>query len=78
MKILREQKYSGILKYLNKPHYKFAAELPDNQILVAGHTHAPEFSPEKRYINTGFINFGLAYYLNIQNRKYTLECERYN
>lgn len=77
LKIFKEQKYSGILKHLNKPHYKFAAELPDNQILVVGHTHAPEFSPEKKYINVGFVNFGLAYYLNISEGKYTLECERY-
>lgn len=77
LKILKESKYSGIQKCLNKPHYKFATTLPGNQILVAGHTHSPEFSPEKRYINVGFINFGLAYYLNITKDKYSLEYEHY-
>ncbi len=77
LKILKEQRYSGLLRYLNKPHYRFAASLSSNQILVTGHTHAPEFSPKKKHINVGFVNFGLAYYLNIQNGKYTLEWERY-
>lgn len=77
LKIFKEQRYSGFLKYLNKPYYEFASNLPENQILVTGHTHAPEFSPGKRYINVGFVNFGLSYFLNIKDVKCVLEWERY-
>lgn len=75
--IFKEQKNSGLLKRFNQPHYDFAKKLPEKQILVAGHTHAPQFLPEKRYINCGFINFGLASFLNINQREYSLEFERY-
>jgi predicted phosphodiesterase len=75
--LMGESRYAKFYKKLNNPHLQYANSLPNNQILVAGHTHSPAFMPEKKYINVGFINFGLSFYLHIDNGKLSLESERY-
>ena len=75
--LMGESKYAQLFKKLNNPHIEYAITLPKDQILVAAHTHSPAFDLENRYINVGFINFGLAFYLHINNGKLSLESERY-
>ena len=62
---------------LNKKYKKFVKKfIPSGEFLVCGHSHSPEASPEKRYINTGFINYGFSSYLQI-NGKISLIKETY-
>ncbi|MEI6532960.1 MAG: metallophosphoesterase family protein [Candidatus Roizmanbacteria bacterium] len=65
-------------KRLNKRIIKKAThELKPNQILVCGHTHCSQFTPEDNFINTGFFNFGYAQYLIIEGEKLIPKNERY-
>jgi predicted phosphodiesterase len=75
--LMGESKYAQLYKKLNNPHLEYAKKLPEGTILVAAHTHSPAFLPEKKYINVGFINFGLSFFLHIDNGKLSLESERY-
>ncbi|HRN86174.1 MAG TPA: metallophosphoesterase family protein [Candidatus Dojkabacteria bacterium] len=75
--LMGESKYAQLFKKLNDPHINYAKGLPDKTILVAAHTHSPAFMPEKKYINVGFINFGLSFFLHIDDGKLSLESERY-
>lgn len=59
-------------KVYKRHHYK-----KRNNILVMGHTHAPEFDLKKRYINTGFINKGFASYLEIVDGELNFVETRY-
>lgn len=52
-------------------------KLIDADFLVVGHTHIPEYSPENKFINTGFINFGHAYWLEITDKTAELKEARY-
>ena len=45
--------------------------------IILSHTHVAKFSPEKNYINTGFINYGVASYVWIKNGKPRLVTTRY-
>lgn len=40
--------------------------LAATDILVCGHTHFSEFSPEKQFINTGLVKYGLGQYMLIE------------
>ncbi len=58
--------YSRPGKMLNKKHKKFVKKfIPKGEFLICGHTQSPEGSSERRYINTGFINYGHSSYLQI-------------
>lgn len=48
-----------------------------DEILVLAHTHLPEFSPEKKLINTGFIMSGFASYLEINDNDIKLIKTKY-
>ncbi len=57
---------------------KYAAKnLEKNEILVTGHTHCAEFSPEKKYINNGLIRHGVGQYLLVENDTMRLIDENY-
>lgn len=45
--------------------------------IILGHTHVAKFSPEKNYINSGFINYGVASYVWIRNGVPRLVTTRY-
>ena len=45
--------------------------------MIYGHTHVAKFSPDKNYINTGFINYGVASYVWIKNGVPRLITTRY-
>lgn len=57
---------------------KIKKEFNDNQILICGHTHFAEFNLKENFINTGFVNHGLAQYLIIDEEKITPKEEWYN
>lgn len=62
---------------LNKRYKKFVKKfMPHGEFLVCGHSHSPEASPKKGYLNTGFIDYGHSSYLQIDN-KITLIQETY-
>jgi len=73
-------------KFFNKTLYaKFNAwilehaqrELKPNEVLVCGHSHNAFFSPEQKFINSGFIRHGLAQYLIIESQKIRFVEENY-
>lgn len=69
--------YSKPGKILNKKYKKFVKKfIPYGEFLVCGHSHSPEGSSNRRYINTGFINYGYSSYLEI-NGKISLIKETY-
>jgi len=51
--------------------------LGPDEILVCGHSHNAVFSPEKKFINSGFIRHGLAQYLIVENKKIRSVEEHY-
>lgn len=70
------EKYPRTLAYLqrsfvkpqNKRMKKYAQEhLKDNQILVCGHSHFAEFSPEEQFINDGANSYNRIEYLSIRD-----------
>lgn len=46
---------------------KFKIEFSKDTTLICGHTHNPLFDLKNNYINVGFINFGFASYLKIDD-----------
>lgn len=54
-----------------------ASNLGPNQILVTGHNHLAEFDLTHRYICTGFIRYGWASYLVIEDEKLELVQTNY-
>jgi predicted phosphodiesterase len=54
-------------RFFNRKMKKYIHEnLKENEILVTGHIHAPEFDLKNRYINT-FLRHHKAYYVVIEN-----------
>ena len=77
LKSLGSEFYNRIGARYNKKHKKYTRKfVPQGEILLCGHTHSPEKSVEKRYINTGFIDYGISSYLLIDD-KVSLVRERY-
>lgn len=56
---------------------RWSRQLEENEILVCGHTHVAEYNPDKKYINTGVIRWGLGQYLLIENGQLDLIRSRY-
>jgi predicted phosphodiesterase len=72
-----EPTFAKIGAVINKTHKKYIKKHSKNQeIFIRSHTHSPEFSLDKRYINTGFISFGFGSYLLV-NDEISLVKERY-
>ncbi len=61
-------------KHMKKVMHNFKN---DSEILISGHTHAPELSLNDSYINSGFINHGLAYYISIIDDKISLVNKKF-
>ncbi len=57
---------------------KLKKELSKNEVFICGHTHGAEFDLPHQFINTGFIKYGLAQYLLIENKKITPKEEWYD
>lgn len=69
--------YSKIGLPLNKWYKKYLKKyIPRDEFLICGHSHSPEESLQKRYLNTGFINYGYSSYLQI-NGHISLVKENY-
>ncbi len=56
---------------------KFIAHNRGENTLVVGHLHAPEYIQKAKYINTGYINFGNAYYVTVTDNEINLNYEKY-
>lgn len=68
-----------ILKRANRIiKIKVQKELKNNEIFVCGHSHWAEFDLKNQFINTGFIEDGLAKYLLIHNGRLIPKIERYS
>ncbi|MDD3647286.1 MAG: metallophosphoesterase family protein [Candidatus Dojkabacteria bacterium] len=52
-------------------------EMTDNRILITGHTHLFEFSPEDSFINTGYVDHGWAQYLIVEDDNIVYVNEKY-
>jgi len=64
--------------FMNAQVKSRAKEIFNSQkILVVGHTHVPECDKELGFVNTGFIDQGLAWYLEINGRGYKLNQTTY-
>ena len=63
-------KYFGYLN--NEIKNKNSQLMQSGKILVVGHTHAPENDKVMKFVNTGFIGHNLGWYLEINNRGYSL------
>ncbi len=48
-----------------------------NQWLVCGHSHVKEYNLSQRFINTGYIGYGIGQYLKIDDEGFQLVEERY-
>lgn len=65
-------RYNRIIKRKVKKY------LHEDEIYVCGHTHAAEFNPRRRFINSGLIRHGLAQYVLIENNDITLVEQKYH
>ena len=64
--------------FMNKKIKTGAKEIfKNNNILITGHTHIPEHDPNLKYINTGFIHFNMAWYLEITKNNYSFKSAKY-
>lgn len=63
---------------INQPMSNWvSSNLPDNQILVSGHSHYPEIDLSNRFVNSGFIGFGYGNYAVINAAGPRIVKERY-
>lgn len=51
--------------------------LTDQEIIVTGHTHSAEFSPQDKFINSGCVQYGFAQYLLVKDGTIEPMEERY-
>lgn len=76
-KIFGKDFYNSIGKRTEKYYLEYAKNLNDNEILVIGHTHVPAFDLDNKYINTGYVNFGVGYFLDIEDNNIQLIQKSY-
>lgn len=38
-------------------------------LLVTGHTHLPTLQPDKKFVNLGYVNHGVSYYVLVENEQ---------
>ncbi len=68
----------GLRAWENIQMKQYAAnQLPENQILVCGHSHIAEFNKKRRFINLGAIDSGIASYVLISGSNIKLVLETY-
>lgn len=63
-------KYNQIINWINM-------NLTNNEILVSGHTHVAKYDLKNRAINSGFIDYGVASYILIEDDEISLIEEHY-
>jgi len=61
----------SIFKFVNNSiKVKGRELLVDKKILVTGHTHIAELDRQLGFVNTGFIGYGAAWYMEIDESSY--------
>ncbi|PIW37443.1 MAG: hypothetical protein COW24_00110 [Candidatus Kerfeldbacteria bacterium CG15_BIG_FIL_POST_REV_8_21_14_020_45_12] len=76
--LLGVEYYCGLGKKLNKiQKRRVGGNSEGKEYLVVGHTHSPEIDHEVGYINSGFIHYGYASYITVQNSHVTLHKTSY-
>lgn len=66
-----------IVKPQNERMKKYAQDhLESHQILVCGHSHYAEFSPDQQFINCGANSYGRVEYLSVINDTLKLEIKK--
>jgi predicted phosphodiesterase len=53
------------------------AETFDDDLVITGHTHLPISDPAHKFVNIGYINHGLSYYVLVENGKASFIKEQY-
>ncbi|MGB3094546.1 MAG: metallophosphoesterase [Microgenomates group bacterium] len=66
--------YKRFNNYIKK---KIPTIIKDDKYLITGHTHFAEVDLENRYLNEGFIHYGYAQYLFIEDGNVTAVEKRY-
>ena len=67
------QMQRNIIRLQNERMKRYAKNnLKPHQILVCGHSHLPEFSPEEQFINEGSNSYERVEYLSIRDNKMEL------
>lgn len=67
-----------LFKRLNKTVKKtIRATLDENHFFVCGHTHVAENDPQGKFLNSGFIQFGTAQYILIEDGVVQSKTRRY-
>lgn len=77
-KLRNSERFHTYFTRVNNPYKEFASKLPGGQILVMGHTHIAEYKPEEKFINLGFINYGLVHFLSIKDGIMKFHTGSYN
>jgi len=49
----------------------------NEDLLITGHTHLPMSDPEHKYVNLGYINHGMSYYVVVENGQAFFVTEKY-
>lgn len=62
---------SSIQKLMNNP-IKNRSKIGTELILITGHTHIAEVDTTRKFVNTGFIDQGLGWYLELSDNGYEL------
>lgn len=55
---------------------KYSFSLKEDSINIVGHTHIAEYDKQNNFINSGFINFGFAWYVEI-DKGINLKFQKY-
>jgi predicted phosphodiesterase len=64
---------SRVQKLMNNPIKKRSkTKIETAQILITGHTHIAEFDTSTKFVNTGFIDQGIGWYLELDDNGYEL------
>ena len=73
--IFQREKLLEFFRNLNNIYKK--AETKKGEFLITGHSHGAEISLKDNFANSGFIQWGLASYLIVEEGKISLRVEEY-
>ncbi len=76
-KVSGEAFFQRFAKYNRRMKEWTQHRLLPHQVLVTGHTHLAEFSPDAQYINVGCVKGGYGHYLEIEGDQLALRSFRY-
>lgn len=78
LKKIGVERLSKLFRFTNKKIKDNGSKIFQNKIiLVTGHTHLAESDLNLGYVNTGFIDHKMAWYLEISDDKYELKYTKY-